>query len=149
MSGSEIFLEKVSGAAIPIDEDSAMIFNSFPLGQKFEVVEWSERNLGFHKKIFSLLNIVLQNNPKWKGYNPRKFLADIQLDIGWSEDHKDYKDRLQRRPVSISFKKMSEIKFTKLFNEVNQFLLTNLEELLPNMPEAVYESYVHRILDCS
>jgi len=55
----KLFLEKIPGAAIPTDEICQESFNSFEIGQKFEVVPWKERKYSNHKVFFKMVNKIL------------------------------------------------------------------------------------------
>lgn len=140
-----LFLEKVTGAAIPENPEARKIFNSFKIGHKFEILPWSDRNRGFHKKMFSLLGVVCENNTRWK--NSRFLLGLIQIDIGNVDIGKDLNGNILQIPKSISFRKMSEPEFTKLFSDVIDYMLANLEVLVPGMPEERFNMFVQRILN--
>lgn len=140
-----IFLEKISGkAVIAADDNSKEIFDTFKIGQKFEVKPWKDRNYGFHKKLFELLNIVVHRNPNWK--KSHFLLKLIQLDIGSVEVGKDFQGNVKELPKSIAFRNMSEPSFTRLFNDVANHILKYLDVLLPGMSEAEYKTLVERIL---
>jgi len=145
MSEDIIFLEKVPLAAIPTDNDSKRIFDGFQIGQKFEVIPWKERNYRFHQKIFSLLNLVVSNNENWK--SAYFLLKLIQIDIGNVEVGVDLNGEVKQFPKSISFKKMSEPAFSKLFSQTVDHMLAHLDILVPGMRQDVFNAYVQRILD--
>lgn len=141
---AKIFLKKIHNAAIPNTSEDEEHFNSFKIGQKFETIPWSERNYEFHKKLFALLNIVTSRNMRWK--NPYILLKAIQFDIGSVDIIRDINDQIKTMPKSIAFKNMSEIEFTTLFNDIVNFMLANLDVLVPGMSEYQYRSYVERVL---
>ncbi len=141
----KLFLKKVSGAAVPADEDMQEIYNSFQIGQHFEVLPWKERNYKFHKKLFSLLGIVSERNEKWK--NRHSLLKACQFGIGHVDMIANINMDLIPVPKSIKFDKLKEPEFIWLYKEISQYLLTNLELLVPGMQEQEFETYVQRILD--
>ncbi len=139
-----IFLEKVPTAAIPVDDDAKRIFDTFGIGQKFEVIPWKERNYRFHKKIFALLNLVIEHNRNWK--SAYFLLKLIQIDIGDVDVGKDMNGVIVQFPKSIAFKSMSEPVFTKLFSKTVQHMLDNLALLVPGISRAQFNSFVEKIL---
>lgn len=139
-----IFLEKTPGYAQPIDDDAKRIFDSFKIGQKFEVIPWKERNYGFLKKYFALINLVVYRNRNWK--SAHYLIKLIQMDIGSVEIGRDYEGKIREFPESISFRSMSEPKFTKLFSRTVDHMLAHLDILLPGMSEAEFNIQVERIL---
>lgn len=96
------FLKKIPSAAIPADDESKRKFDKFQIGQKFEVVPWSDRSYGFLKKMISLLDIVISNNPNWEDWH--FLLKVIQLDIKSVDIGLDIQGRVTQFPKSISFK---------------------------------------------
>jgi len=141
----KLFLEKIPGAAIPTDENCQQLFNSFEIGQKFEIVPWKDRKYSNHKAFFKMVNIVVQNNMQWKSAH---FLIKlIQIDLGNVDVGVNFKGEVEQFPKSIAFKNMSEIAFKKLFSEFVDYILANLNVLIPGMKESVFQSYVMRILE--
>ena len=149
----QIFLEKtkiqtigpVISAAVPVDEESQEFFNTIKIGQKFEILPWREKNWEFLKKLHSLLNVVVYRNPKWK--RAHFLLKLIQLDIGSVEVGRDFEGKVKIFPKSIAYRAMSQAEFTRLYNDVANNMLANLEMLLPGMSEAEFNSHVMRILE--
>ena len=141
----EIFLEKVTGAAIPSSDEDLEVFNSFKIGQKFEVLPWDDRNAQFHRKFFSMLGIVSERNPKWK--NRHSLCKACQFGIGHVNMVANIHGQLVPVPKSISFKNMKEPEFIWLYKEVSQYLLTNLELLIPGMSPNEFKMQVQRVLD--
>lgn len=142
----QLFLRKVSGAAIPADEDFQDIFNKFKIGQHFEVLPWKDRNYLFFKKMFRMVGIVSERNPKWK--NRYSLIKTCQFGIGHVVIESDINgNMIHPVPVSLKFKTMKEPEFMWLYREISQYLLTNLELMVPGMPREQFETLVQQILD--
>ncbi len=145
-----IFLEKKKpnigpSAGVPADDDSQEIFNTFSIGQKFEVVPWKDRNYNFLKKYFDLINLVVYRNKNWKS---AYFLIKlIQVDIGDVEVGVDMHGAVTQFPKSISFKNMSGPAFTRLFSRTLQHMLDNIELLVPGMNRDQLNMFAQRILE--
>ena len=92
-----------------------------------------------------MLNIVSQSNQKWN--NPYLLLKAIQLDINSVDVFQHFNGEVKRVPKSIAFRNMSEIGFTKLFNNIVDFIIAHLDLLLPGMSEDKFKMYVQRVLD--
>lgn len=144
-----IFLEKRKpnigpSAGIPVDDDAKRIFDTFQIGQKFEVIPWAGRNYKFHQKIFSLLGLVIERNKNWK--SAYFLLKLIQIDIQDVEVGVDMHGIVKQFPKSISFKSMSEPAFTRLFSKTLQHMLDNIELLVPGMRRDQLNAFAERIL---
>ncbi len=145
MSKTEpLFLEKQPTIAVPVDDDAKRIFDTFQIGQKFEVIPWKERNYRFHQKIFSLLGLVIEHNRNWK--SAYFLLKLIQIDIQDVEIGVDMHGIVKQFPKSISFKSMSEPAFTRLFSKTLQHMLDNIELLVPGMRRDQLNAFAERIL---
>ncbi len=145
-----IFLEKKKpdfgpSAGLPVDDDAKRIFDTFQIGQKFEVIPWKERNYKFHQKIFSLLGLVIERNQNWK--SAYFLLKLIQIDIQDVEVGVDMYGKVKQFPKSISFKAMSEPAFTRLFSRTLQHILDNIELLVPGMRRDQLNAFAMRILE--
>ena len=145
-----IFLEKKKpdlgpSAGLPVDDDAKRIFDTFKIGQKFEVIPWPDRNYKFHQKIFSLLGLVIERNRNWK--SAYFLLKLIQIDIQDVEVGVDMHGIVKQFPKSISFKNMSEPAFTRLFSRTLQHILDNIELLVPGMRRDQLNAFAMRILE--
>jgi len=145
-----IFLEKKKpdfgqSVGLPVDDDAKRIFDTFQIGQKFEVIPWRERNWKFHKKIFSLLGLVIERNRNWK--SAYFLLKLIQIDIQDVEVGVDMYGKVTQFPKSISFKSMSEPSFTRLFSRTLQHILDNIDLLVPGMSRDQLNAFAMRILE--
>ena len=139
-----LFLEKVPLAAIPSDDEAKRFFDTFKIGQKFEVIPWKERNYRYHQKIFSLLGLVIERNKNWK--SAYFLLKLIQIDIQDVEVGVDMKGIVTQFPKSISFRSMSEPAFTRLFSKTLQHMMDNAEILVPGMGRTQLNTFAMRIL---
>lgn len=139
-----LFLEKQPTIAVPVDDDAKRIFDTFQIGQKFEVIPWKERNYGFHQKIFSLLGLVIEHNRNWK--SAYFLLKLIQIDIQDVEVGVDMYGEVKQFPKSISFKSMSEPAFTRLFSRTLQHMLDHIDILVPGMRRDQLNAFADRIL---
>jgi len=139
-----LFLEKQPTIAVPADDDAKIIFDTFQIGQKFEVIPWKERNYNFFKKYFRLIDLVVHRNPNWKS---AYFLIKlIQVDIGDVEVGVDMHGVVAQFPKSIAFRNMSEPAFTRLFSRTLQHMLDNIGLLLPGMSKDQLNVFAERIL---
>ncbi len=111
----KIHMQRTFRGLVPLtDEDKAKI-NKIPLDTSFEFEVKIPRNLAFHRKFFSFLNLVFENQDEFKNFNI--FREAIIIGAG-------YFDRVQRLhgeevivAKSISFAKMDEEAFQHLYND--------------------------------
>lgn len=109
-----------------------------PLNVPFEVKYTKKRNAKFHRKFFALVNLCYQNQEQYNNFEHlRKNLIicaghyDLIFDLETGEQKKEAQ--------SISFAKMDETEFNKLYTDVLNVIcdkfLFDKEEVLNNVAQ--------------
>ena len=94
----------------PSDDDKAA---KIGVGEIVECQVWKERHYGHHKKFFALMNMAFENQGIYKDFDTyRKLLI---MKAGYFDVVKTEKGTMYW-PKSISFKSMSQDKFTELYD---------------------------------
>ena len=114
--------------ATPSDEEKTA---SIKNGQFLEVDIKQKRNLKFHKKFFAMLNIGFEAfEPEQQDYkgqvavkNFDRFRKDVVIMAGFYDATYDIQGNLKLEAHSISFGKMSEDEFNKVYNACCNVLL--------------------------
>ena len=131
--------------ATPSDEEKIVSIKS---GQFLEVDIKQKRNLKFHKKFFAMLNIGFEAfEPELQGYkgqvavkNFNRFRKDVVIMAGFYDATYDIQGNLKLEAHSISFGKMSEDEFNKVYNACcNVLLLKVLHNYTRNDLDSVVE----------
>lgn len=74
------------------------------------------RNLKFHKKFFVLLDLVFQNQERFK--HKEDLREELIIEAGFFDEYTTFQGEVKRKAKSISFAKMDEYEFNELYNSV-------------------------------
>ena len=133
--------------ATPSDEDK---MSSIKNGQFLEAGMKQKRNLKFHRKFFAMLNIGFEAfEPDQKDYkgqvavkNFDRFRKDVIILAGFYDATYDIQGNLKLEAHSISFGKMSEDEFNKVYNACCNVLL---QKVLHNYTRDDLDSVVEQL----
>lgn len=103
------------GKLIPSSEKSIKIFNKVKIGEEILIDYKAKRNVQFHKKGFSLLNIVFQNQDIYR--NLEDLRVEFRLKAGYYTEHITTKGKLIYIPKSMSFAEMDENEFEEIYSK--------------------------------
>lgn len=132
---SEMYLIKAStGGFYPANTDSRDTACRLKIGETYKFKCSKPRNYAFHKKYFALLNLAFENQEKYETFE--HFRDAVTMQSGWYETHVSLRDNeLICKPKSISFSKMDEMEFGKLYDKTINVILkyvmrgSSLEEI--------------------
>jgi len=102
------------GKLLPSDEKSINIFSKVKIGETILVDYKPKRNYNFHKKGFSLLSIVFQNQNTYD--NLEDLRTEFKLKAGWYQEHVTTKGKIIYIPKSMSFATMDNIEFEEVYS---------------------------------
>ncbi len=74
------------------------------------------RNINFHRKFFALINMLFDNQERYK--DPERLRKDLIIEAGFYNEWVDFHGEIKREAKSISFAKMSEFEFSELYNKI-------------------------------
>jgi len=119
------------GSLVPDDEETAEEINRIKIGRVIHVDFKEPRNYKFHKKYFALLAIGFDvwEPPviEYKGLPSQKnfdrFRKDVTCSAGYYDVVTNLKGEVRLEAKSISFAKMSEEEFEKLYSATVNVLL--------------------------
>jgi hypothetical protein len=97
------------------DSDHDML-KKIKAGEVYEYEYKKPRNYKFHKKFFALINLVFQNQDRYS--NMEYLRRDLIIEAGYFDEHFDLQGTQQITAKSISFAKMDETEFDKLYQAV-------------------------------
>lgn len=109
------FIKQRGGILIPDCEETEKAMQKVKNGESILIEYKKSRNIGFHKRAFALLNLVLQNQDKYKNIND--LLVEFKLKAGHYEEHITMKKGIIYIPKSISFSEMDELEFNEIYSK--------------------------------
>lgn len=111
---SEVILVKRISSLIAVDDDGRDALNSIGQGELIKVKITKARNLKHHKKFFSMIGLVFDNQEKYP--TTKHLLTAVKLEAGWYEDVPiDVNGKPHYIPKSISFAKMDQLEFDDFY----------------------------------
>jgi hypothetical protein len=107
-------LKKSNDRLIPADEESVKVFTSLSLHQEICVEYKPRRNYKFHKKLFSMLNLIKNNQDTYKSVD--NILTECKFDAGYFDIHINQKGEQLLLPKSINFTTMKADEFEEFYS---------------------------------
>jgi hypothetical protein len=132
----KIYLRKSLSSFIPADDEAAEVLKNYSQGTVVSCDIKRPRNYEHHKKLFALLNIVVDNQERFKSV--AELLDAIKFELGYTETRETF-DGWVRIPKSISFASMSQDEFNKFYSRSIDAILAHV---LPGINRQDLESEV-------
>lgn len=112
----KFLVKKQFGKLIPVYNSDAESLKDCKLkeGETYEVEIRKPRNYEFHKKYFALINLCFDNQEQFEELNDLR--AYLTCKAGYYKEIDTGKGKMIL-PLSISFSKMDEIEFDKLYHK--------------------------------
>ncbi|WP_069677002.1 DUF1367 family protein [Formosa sp. Hel1_33_131] len=86
------------------------------VGEEYQCEVKQPRNLKFHRKFFSLINMLFDNQERYS--NSDRMRKDLIIEAGFYDEWVDFQGVIQREAKSISFASMTEDDFSDLYSKV-------------------------------
>ena len=110
----KLFLKRIGSNLIPSSDESVEVFGKIKDGEEILVEYKKYRNVGNHRRLFSMLQGVVHNSEHYK--NTNNLLDVIKLKSGHFDTVVTHKGDVVYIPKSINFASMSEDKFKEFFS---------------------------------
>lgn len=111
---SDVILCKRISSLIAVDDDGRDALNSIGQGELIKVKITKARNLKHHKKFFSMIGLVFDNQDTYP--TSKHLLTAVKLEAGWYEDVPITMNGVPHYiPKSISFAKMDQLEFDEFY----------------------------------
>lgn len=126
---TKIRMEKTLEGLIPADAEGAIALGKIALGDVVQVDVVQPRQSNFHRKFFSLLRLVLDNQEKYQSED--ELLDALKIGVG----HCDTIERngvKYRIPKSISYDALSNEEFAAFYDRAVHWVCTSV---IPGMDE--------------
>lgn len=110
----DVVMCKRISSLIPVDDEGKEALDGIGQGELIKVKITKARNLKHHKKFFSMLNLVFDNQDKYPTL--KHLLTAVKLEAGWYEDEAvDVNGKRSYLVKSISFAKMDQLEFDDFY----------------------------------
>lgn len=110
----KIFLKKHLSALHPADEEATEFLKNIKSGIVFSAEIRRPRNYENHKRYFSLLKLVVENQEKFN--NIEQLKEAIKFELGYTEMVRKFDGTFVEKAKSINFASMNEVDFQKYFS---------------------------------
>ena len=126
-----LVVKTISGLKSAYDSDLEN-FKKIPLNEIFEIEYKKRRNVRFHRKFFSLINLYYSNQDNYTNVDDLRH--DLLIVSGFYEDKTNYlTGEITRVSKSLKFSSMDEIEFNQVYeavkNTISKLLSVSNEEL--------------------
>ena len=125
---TSLFIKTMSGALAPVHDAGRDALRTMKSGDYVMVTLKRPRNLQHHRKLFALLDLIFQNQTRYKSVE--ELLDAIKVYCGHCEVMILRDGTEVRRPQSISFAKMDQAAFEKFYDAVVNVVVT---EIIPGL----------------
>ena len=123
----EVFLVKTRTGFMPAYAADSEIIGKIPAGEMVKAKITRDRNIGFHRKFFALLNIAYENLPEQYNMSFENFREEIIKKAGYYESYINFAGKEVYRAKSISFANMDQGEFEELYSKVLDVILSILK----------------------
>lgn len=131
----KLLLKRLNNAFIPIDDEGVEIFGKIKEGEEILVEYKRHRNVGNHKRLFSMLQLIKQNQTKYKSVD--NILTECKFKAGYFDIHISQNGEKILVPKSVNFASMGEDKFQEFFSSCIDTCLTLVPMGRDELEEAV------------
>jgi len=144
-------MKSAGNILIPADAEAVEAVTKFKLGRPFRAIVKMVRQYKFHQKYFTLLDFAFDlwepEIPTYKGQIVQKekeeFRKNIIILAGYYKVVFDVNGNLKLRARSISFAKMDQDEFEKLYSATVNVIL---EKILTNYTKDDLENTINQLL---
>lgn len=107
-------LKKTKNGLIPVGDESVNAFNKLKENDEIFAEYKPKRNYKFHKKLFSMLGLILNNQDTYKSVD--NILTECKFKAGYFDIHIGVEGNQTYIPKSISFATMKADEFEVFYN---------------------------------
>jgi hypothetical protein len=121
-------VKTLDGKLMADGEESLQAINNIKSGDLIIVEYKPSRNYKFHKKLFGLLGVILENQSHYKTVD--NILEMVKFKAGYFDTIVTHKGKKHYKTKSIAFENMDEVEFQKFYNSALDvaFELTGIDQ---------------------
>jgi hypothetical protein len=101
------------------------LLSKLEVGQSYLAEIKKPRNILFHRKFFALLNLLFDNQDVHDDIDELR--SDLLINIGCYKEKPNLDGEVIKIPLSISFSKMDEVEFSKMYEKSKTFIMKYLK----------------------
>lgn len=113
-------IKTISGLRPAYDSDYES-FKKIPLNEIIEIEYKKQRNIRFHRKLFSLLNLAYSNQNMFDNLEDMRYCLMLECNLSEIKVNK-LTGEIFKVPKSLQFNKMDEIEFNEVYNTIKQYI---------------------------
>ena len=117
----KLYLIKTFSGLKPVGDSDDEKFKKIPINEVLEYEVRIPRNYRFHKKFFAMLNLAFQNQEEFKSFE--LFREAVIIGAGFIERKQRLHCEESIEAKSISFAKMDEEEFSRLYTSVLDIII--------------------------
>lgn len=110
----KILVKCTEEGLVPLYDSDLDSKKKLKIGETYQATVVKPRNVGFHRKFFALINMVYENQERYT--NIEHLRRDLTIASGFYEEHVTFTGQRRTEPMSISFSKMNQRDFDKLYS---------------------------------
>lgn len=129
----------LSGQLKPCYDSDAELLKKIKVGDEVECEIKRPRNLKFHKKLFSLLNLVYSNQELYKDINDLR--KDLTIAAGYFTERFDFNGTCIIEAQSISFSNMNQDTFDEYYQKILTAICDNMGFVEKEINEELYNYF--------
>lgn len=111
-----VLVKNLNGSIIPAYDQDKERLKRFKAGEPFMAEVTKPRNIRFHRKIFALFNMLLQNQEIYTNIDDLR--NDLTVEAGFFTEGVNFLGEPVKRPKSISFAAMDDLAFAEYYEAI-------------------------------
>ena len=116
--------KRLDGSFMPVYDSDKEAVKKIKAGEDVEIDIKRPRNLQFHKKLWSLLNLVFSNQSVYTEIDDLR--KDLTIASGYYRERPTYTGDMVLEPLSISFAKMTQDTFDDYYQKMINSVCTHM-----------------------
>ncbi|AXF52408.1 MAG: protein of unknown function DUF1367 [Caudoviricetes sp.] len=114
-------VKNLNGTLKPAYDSDYESFKKIPLNEIIEIEYKKQRNIKFHRKLFSLLNLAYSNQNIFDNLEDMRYCLMLECNLSEIKVNK-LTGEMFKIPKSLQFNKMDEIEFNEVYNTLKQYI---------------------------
>lgn len=111
-----LFVKTASGSLVPMDDEGREMLDGIPPGSAVVVDVRRERNVAFHRRYMAMMRFGFDHwRPEEAAKDFDAFRGQVMILAGYYDVVSDLRGRVSLVPKSVSFSKMDENEFRKVY----------------------------------
>lgn len=114
-------VKNLNGTLKPAYDSDYENFKKIPLNEIIEIEYKKQRNIKFHRKLFSLLNLAYSNQNIFDNLEDMRYCLMLECNLSEVKINR-LTGEIFKVPKSLQFAKMDEIEFNEVYNTLKQYI---------------------------